>query len=157
MLDSNGSTRITASAILCHPWLKMATRKLSLEPRRRPRRVGICNSKSTASKIANKMITSIIACCECSCHEHHDFNSRDSAFINHCEECDVVSPIPGPSQYVSSMRQRKGNLSTSSSGYVSSFSSDSLAQNMKDVDEALSNIKSSLPDKVIPVPSIVYI
>lgn len=159
MLDPNRHTRATISDILSHPWVRPQLRKISLEPRRRrARRVGVCNSQSVANDIASKLIASRMAQCGCSCHLNLRIG-RDSAFIEHCEECESISPIPRPDQLPSLSQPRKGGtLSTSSSGYASSDSLTSYFTPTKDTCDTFckDTLCSPSEDKklVSPVPML---
>lgn len=127
MLDPNRKTRASCADILSHPWVQPQLRKISLEvTKQRKRRVGVCNSQSIASDIATKFIASRMAQCNCSCHTKLR-NTRDSAFIEHCEECESISPIPGRTQLHTFSHSRKGTLSACSSGYASNDSLASLS------------------------------
>ena len=129
MLDPNSKTRASITDILSHPWVQPQLRKISLEARKhRARRFGVCNSQSIANDIATTLIASRIAKCTCRCHTKLAQNSRDSAFIEHCEECESISPMQGRGQFQPVFHSRKGTLSTCSSGYASTDSLTSLSQ-----------------------------
>ena len=131
MLDSNNRTRASITDVLNHTWVKPvepvtpvktepAKPEPVAEPEPKTRRFGICKSKSAAEKIAIQLIASSAAQCECACHVKKMPAGRDSAFVEHCEDCGSLSPIP--TMKSTAVREKKGNLSTSSSGYISTDS-----------------------------------
>ena len=136
MLDSNNRTRANITEVLNHPWVKPpakpATPVKAETPSPKTRRTGICKSKSASEAVATKVIASSIAQCSCACHIKKLPAGRDSAFIDHCEDCGSISPIP-VLKNAGGVREKKGHLSTSSSGYIST---DSLARTPSPTKEA---------------------
>lgn len=124
MLDSNGKTRASITDVLTHPWLQLPVKKPPKQGR--IRRAGVCNTPNEANDITSKIIAAKVAQCECSCHVSLPVG-RDSAFIEHCDECRALSPIPTPNLFPTLCESRKGTLSTSSSGYSSTDSLSNFA------------------------------